>query len=209
MVCYWTILDSVIISISSIQMCLVKRILLTHTYLCILPRPSCWHRQRRNIILYTNRDDFNFLIVIFVFINSNILVARTYGAQLQPQQLLKQDMLLQDWSHRFTISRVDITNRMSVMKYPVLRWQWIFSILRRMFFFPLSPSSICDWWPLLTVPLYLPFSIAPSMLHLCSISQLITLSEQFLNKNNCETIHGSQKFGLKWVTCFSYKIYYE
>jgi len=135
MFCYWTILDSVIISISSIQMCLEKQILLTHTYLCFLPRPSCWHRQRREIILYDNRDDFTFPIVIFVFINSNILVARTYGAQLPPQKLLKQDMLLQDWSRRFTISTVDITNRMSVMKYPFLRWQWIFSILRRYFSF--------------------------------------------------------------------------
>ena len=68
MFCHWTILDSVIICISSIQMTLNK-VYYWHSKVCFLPL----NRQRREKTqFYDKRDDFTFPIANFPFISSNI-----------------------------------------------------------------------------------------------------------------------------------------
>ena len=62
--------------------------------------------------------------------------------------------MLLDWSHRYTNHSVVITIYiwMTVAKYPYLNWQWIFSFLRRLFFFLLSQTSLSSN---LTIDLYI------------------------------------------------------
>ena len=86
MFCYWTILDSVIICITSIQMTLNQRILLTLkdllltvTFVFKSTTAEDWKQRDR-------RDDFTFPIVNFPFISCNILASPAYGVDISQRR---------------------------------------------------------------------------------------------------------------------------
>jgi hypothetical protein len=117
---------------------------------------SHWHQQRRlKTKLYDKLDDFTFPIVNFPFISSNIPASSAYGAyisqlirysraghqysdfrdgpQLLTKKLFKQGCVAPKLKSSVQKCYVVITILLTVMKYPYLKWQWIFSFLRRCF----------------------------------------------------------------------------
>ena len=81
MSCHWTILDSVIICIASVQMSLKLWILLIlKSMLPILTFTLKSTMGEIKIKLYDKRDNFTFPIVNFSFISSNIPVSPAFWA---------------------------------------------------------------------------------------------------------------------------------
>ena len=116
-----------------------------------------------NIEQYNKLDDFTFPILNFSFFRSNISAALVYGvyilrliryalvvrqltnrAQLRTKNLIKQDYvaLILGWSHRYKTSTVVITFCWPLSKCPVLKFQWIFPLLRSLFFLQLSSTRL-------------------------------------------------------------------
>ena len=113
---------------------------------------SPWHQQRRLKTKLYDKLDFQ---VNFPFISSNIqhhqhmeftfhnsfvileLVTNTviFGTDLScwRKSYSNKAALLLSWNHRYKNATVVITIWLTVMKYPYLKWQWIFSFIRRCF----------------------------------------------------------------------------
>jgi len=166
MFCHWTILDSVIVYIASIQMSMklrilliLKSMLLTYTFTFTLKSTT---EEDLKTKLYNKRDDFTFAIVTFPFISSNIPASPAYGVYISqlPRYFRacapyifvflkghrswrksysnKATLLL---SHRYKNYTVVITIWLTVKKYPYLKWQWIYYFIRRCFLSSLTART--------------------------------------------------------------------
>ena len=80
----------------------------------------------------------------FTFHNSYVILDLVLSTVIFCADLSYSDKatLLLGWSHRYKNSTVAITIWLTVTKYPYLKWQWIFSLSLRLFFFPLEPSRL-------------------------------------------------------------------
>ena len=142
--CHWTIFDSVLICIASIQMSFKSRILLTLKSLLLTLtftlKSTTTEDKKKN-------HDFIFPIVNFSFISSNIPASPAYGVyisqlvrysrayaqysdfidrvQLLTQKLLKQGYIAHKLKSSLQTSTVINT------KYSYLKLHWIFYLLRR------------------------------------------------------------------------------
>ena len=103
-----------------------------HSKVCFLSLPSPWNQKPRN--LKNKRIDFLFPIVRSKFISS--------------KSFSSKDALLLGWSHRYKSSTVIITNWLTVMKFPYLKWRWIFSVLCIFFASSINDNTIIrlDIW---------------------------------------------------------------
>ena len=141
MFCHWTILDSVIVYIASINKLDAKDTTDTQKYAFYLDLHLAidnWGRSSTK--LYDKRDDFTFPIVNVSFISSNIPASPAYGdyisqlirhsrtcvqyndvmerSQLLMIKPLKQGYVAPRWSHRYKHYTVVITIWLTIMKYP-------------------------------------------------------------------------------------------
>ena len=84
--------------------------------------------------LKNKRGDFFFPIVRSPFISS--------------KNFSRKDALLLGWSHCYKSSTVIITNWLTGTKYPYLKWQWMFSLLRIFFASSINDNTITrlDIW---------------------------------------------------------------
>jgi hypothetical protein len=102
---HWTVLDSVIIYITSFQMSLKLRLLLILKTL-LLPWPSSWdkHEGRLKTKLYDKCDNFTFPIVDFPFIISNIPASPPYGVYIS--QLIRYSRACDQYSDFLDIAQL-------------------------------------------------------------------------------------------------------